>query len=143
MHQTAGEEAMAKTQVKTQKDDVQGFLKGQLEEAKERLTQLEDEAQKVVKNLVARGQKSREEIEGLLAKLNSAELAPTVRELSRRATIATAEVRKKLDGLQTRVIEATGVASQSQVKAIGKEIARLSKKVDGLVGKKPKGEVRA
>ena len=125
---------------KTKNDDVQGFLKVQLEEAQKRLTQLEGEAQKVLKQLVARGQKSREEIEALLTKLSAAELAPTV---MRKANEASVEVKKRLDALQTRVVEATGVASQSQVRAIGKELARLSKKVDSLVTRKGKPEVRA
>ena len=40
------------------------------------------------------------------------------------------ELRKRLDGLQTKVVEAVGVASQSQVKEINRELSRLSKKLD-------------
>lgn len=129
----------------TKQGEVQKFVKGQLEEAQKRWALLEDEAQKVVKNLVARGMESRKEIEGLLTRLNGPEqvAAEKVKELSKRAGEARAELKKRLDGLQTRVVEAAGVASQSQVKAISRELTRLSKKLDTLVGKKPKPEVRA
>lgn len=50
---------------------------------------------------------------------------------------ATEEVREALENLQKRVIAAAGVASQSQVLEISREMSRLSKKVDGLVGKRP------
>lgn len=133
---------MAKT---TKQGEVQKFVKGQLEEAQKRWAVLEDEAQKVVKNLVARGVESRKELEGLLTRFNGSELVSTekVKELSKRAGEARTELKKRLDGLQTRVVEAAGVASQSQVKALSRELTRLSRKLDSLAGKKAKPEVRA
>jgi flagellin-like hook-associated protein FlgL len=118
----------------------EGFLKAQIEEAKERLTQLEDEAQRVFKGLLARAHRSRAELEELLGKVNKTELAP---ELRRWANGVGVEMKKRLDGLQSKLVEASGVASQSQVAALGKELSRLSKKVDALAGKKGKSEVRA
>ena len=94
----------------TKQLEVQKFVKGQLAEAQKRWAALEDEANKAVKNLVAKGTESRKELEGLFSKLQTAEL-------SKRANDASTGLKKKLDGLQTRVVEAAGVASQSQVKA--------------------------
>jgi hypothetical protein len=125
--------------------EVQKFVKGQLEEAQKRWQLLEGEAKKVASNLVTRGQQSRKELEGLINKLNQADLVSTerVKLLSKKAVEARGALRKRLDGLQTRVIEAAGVASQSQVKAIGKELSKLSRKLDALVGKKGKPDARA
>lgn len=131
---------------KAKQGDVQKFVKGQLVEAQKRWQLLEGEAQKVVNNLVSRGRDSRKELEGLLSKLNHSELvsADKVRELSKRAVEAKGELKKRLDGLQTKVVEAAGVASQSQVKAIGRELTKLSRKLDTLVTKKTsKPDVRA
>jgi len=133
---------------KNGKSQLQNFVEGQLHEAQKRWNGLENEAGKVLKNLVARGQKSRKELENLLHKLNAHDLNllenPTVKQLGKRANKASVEVRKRLDTLHARVIEVSGVASQNQVREISREINRLSKKVDSLAGKKTdRDEVRA
>jgi hypothetical protein len=129
---------------------IETFVKGQLEEAQKRFAGLEKEAEKVLKNLAARGADSRKELEGLLGRLNAAEFNPLesarVQQLGKKATQAGVEVKKRLDGLQTRVVEAVGVASQTQVKEINRELGKLSRKLDSyLAGKKPasKSEPRA
>ncbi len=43
------------------------------------------------------------------------------------------ELRKRLDGLQTKAVEAVGVASQAQVKELNRELSRLSKKLDQIL----------
>ena len=138
---------------------VQGFVKHQIEEAQERFVALETEAKNVLENLVARGQKTRKEVEGLLARFDGLEKAKegleqlrelnpidasSVKKFGKRATAATAEVKKRFEDLQDKVISGVGVASQSQVREINKELVKLSKKLDTLVGKKgaAKGEVR-
>ncbi len=117
---------------------VQDFLKTQLEEAQKRFGLLETEAEKALKNLALRGKQTRKELEVLLEKLDGVEIpdAKSVRQIGKRAEKATSEVKKRLDGLQAKVIEASGVASQSQVKELSRELGRLSKKLDGLVGAK-------
>jgi hypothetical protein len=130
-------------QSKAKRAEIPSFLKIQLEEAQKRLTGLEEEAQKVLQQLRDRGQRSREEMEQLFARLGTVELDSAVKAIGKKANVAGTEVRKRLEGLQTRVVEATGVASQSQLKAISRELARLSKKVDALTGRKGKAEVRA
>ena len=119
----------------TKQSEVQKFVKGQLLEAQKRWQLFEGEANKAVKTLVARGADSRKELEGLLTRLNGAEL-------TKRATEARTGLKKRLDGLQNRVVEAAGVASQSQVKALSRELNKLSKKLDALAGKRAKPEAR-
>jgi hypothetical protein len=52
--------------------------------------------------------------------------------------VAGSELKKRFDGLQARLIEVTGVASQAQIRELNKELHRLAKKVDALVEKKAK-----
>ena len=118
----------------------QEFFKGQLEGAKERITAFEEEAETVLKGLIVKGKAQRKELEGLFDKLQARELKlvdpRTVKQLGKKANQAGAEVRKRLDQLQSKVVEATGVATRSQVKEINRELAKLSKKIDGLAGRK-------
>lgn len=139
---------------------LQGFVKEQVVDVQKRLGAFETEAQKVLENLIARGRESRKEVEGLLQRFNGIEKlqggieqlrdltsldAASVKKIGKRATAATNEVKKRLDVIQTRVVETVGVASQQQVKEINRELVKLSKKLDALAGKKPakgSGEVR-
>ena len=131
---------------------VQGFVKEQIDDAQKRLAAFESEAQKVLETIADRAQRSRKDVEGLLQRFNGLEqlrdgleqlrelnpLDPQSRKaISKKATQARNEVQKKLNQLQTRVVESVGVASQAQVREINREIARLSKKLDSLIGKKP------
>lgn len=125
-----------------QMNQLESFVKGQLDEAQKRFSGLEKEAEKVLKNLAVRGTESRKELEGLLGRINAGEFNPLesarVKQLGKKANQAGAEVKKRLDGLQTRVVEAVGVASQTQVKEINRELGKLSRKLDALIGgKKP------
>ena len=144
---------MAAKNVKS-KDNVQSFLKSQLEEAQKRFAALETDAEKALKDLVARGRESRKEIESLIAKVNKVNMDdlsfdlvldnPAVKQFGKKAAAAGTGMRKQLDTLQSRLVAASGVASQQQVKELKGELNRLSKKIDALVGKKPgKGEARA
>ncbi len=112
------------------------FVREQIEDAQKRLVALETEAQRVLQNLVERGQKSRNEVEALLGRLQGMEQVKEAKKLGKKATAARTEVQKRLNVLQARVIETVGVASGAQVKEINRELAKLSKKIDALV-KKP------
>jgi hypothetical protein len=92
---------------------IQVFMKEQLEEAQRRFETFEADAEKVLKQLMARGKHQRRELDGIRT-----------------------QVRRRWGDLQSRVVEATGVATQAQVKEITREIGRLSKKVDSLIGKR-------
>lgn len=98
---------------------VETWVRGSLEGAQARLTSLEKEAGKVLRNFAQHTQ---------------------VQELSRTAQKAGNEMRKRLDGLQTRVAAAAGVASQAQVEELNRELARLAKKIDALVSTRKGGK---
>lgn len=115
--------------------NVESFLKTQLAQAQKRLEELEGEAQKVLKTVEARGQEAAKEAQSLWAKLQAGELLmdPRVVELGKKVDAAGTGLKKRLDGLQTKVVEAVGVASQAQLKDLNKELAKLSRKVDALL----------
>lgn len=119
---------------------LQGFVRDQLDEARARLVAFEKDAESVLKGLIEQGREQQRELEGLLQRLGKQGLA---KELRKRATAAGSEVTKRVDAIQARVVEASGVATQAQVKQLNRELARLSKKIDVLVGKKPTAELRA
>jgi hypothetical protein len=116
-------------------NDVQGFVKGQFGMAQKRLVAFEAEAEKVLKNLIARGQDSRKELDVLLERLSAAELKVlngSLRELVKRAQDVSAEARKKLEEFQARILEVAGVASQNQVRALNRQLSKLSRRLDSL-----------
>jgi hypothetical protein len=121
---------------------VASFVKGRLEQAQRQIGQLETEAQKALQTLVSRGRESSREV---LQKLNVNELRlrenPAVQKLEKQATQVGGEVRQRLSGLRSRMVTVVGgVASQSQVDALNRELDRLSRKLDSLVSKKPEAQ---
>ncbi|WP_224362008.1 hypothetical protein [Hyalangium versicolor] len=115
--------------------DLETFVKQQLEGAQKRFEDLEQEAEKAIKSLKARSRGPAREVEKFLGQINPDSLLenPKVKELGRKATQVSSELRKRLDGIQTRAVEAVGVASQAQVKELNRELSRLSKKLDQLL----------
>lgn len=113
----------------TQKNGIEGvqkFVVGQLEEAKKQLIKFE-------KEIVSKGRQQRKELEALIKSVQSGK---QVEALGSKVTEVGGELKKAFDGLQTKVVSAAGVATQEQVAQINRELARLSKKIDGLVSKK-------
>jgi polyhydroxyalkanoate synthesis regulator phasin len=131
--------------------DLHQFVIAQLQEAQKRFQTLENDAEKALKGLMARGKESRKDIQKLLnRRLNAGEVHfldsanATVKQLGKRAEKAGTQMRKRLDELQARLVAASGMATQAQVKELRAEINRLAKKVDAVVGKAQKhDEVRA
>lgn len=119
---------MAKQVVKNVKNvkDVQEFVVGQLEEARKRIQVLE-------KDLVKRGRAQQKEIEVLIKNIRSGKQAKI---LEKQATVAAADVKKRLDGLQTQVLGVLGIASHTEIEQLNRELAKLTKKVDTLVSRK-------
>ena len=134
----AAEAVKAETVVTETAGQVASFVKVQLEYAQRHLGQLESESRKALHTLVARGRESGREV---LQRLNVEELRgnPTVRKLEKQATWVGGEVRQRLGLLQDRMVKVVGgVASQSQVEALNRELDRLTRKIDSLVSpKKP------
>jgi len=106
--------------------EVPAFVKEQLVEAQKRFAVIQGQAEKTIKDWVAKGH----EIQVTTAK---------------RTRALGHEVRKQAESLQNRVIQAAGVATQSQIKHLSRELSKLSKKLDALVEKKTvaKNDVRA
>ncbi len=129
------EAVRAETVVTETAGQVASFVKGRLGLAQKQFGQLEAEAQKALQTLVSRGRESGREV---LQKLNVSEQRlrenPTVRNLEKKATWVGGEVRQRLGGLQSRMVQVVGnVASQSQVQTINRELERLTRKLDTLV----------
>jgi hypothetical protein len=115
--------------------NLETFVKQQLAGAQKRFVGLEHEAEKVLRNLKARSRNPAREVEKLFGQINPDTLLenPKVKELGRKATQVGSGLRKRLDGIQTRAVEAVGVASQAQVKELNRELSKLSKKLDQIV----------
>jgi tRNA U54 and U55 pseudouridine synthase Pus10 len=115
--------------------NLETFVKQQLNGAQKRLVGLEQGANKVLRTLKARSKGPAREVEKLLGQINTDTLLDNakVKELGKKATQVGSEVRKRLDGLQTKAVEAVGVASQAQVKELNRELSRLSKKLDQIL----------
>ena len=98
-------------------NEVPAFVKERLTEAQKKFSVIQGQAEKTIKEWVAKGQ----EIQATTAK---------------RTRAIGHEVRKQAETFQNRLIQAAGVATQSQIKALTRELSKLSKKVDALVEKK-------
>lgn len=120
--------------------DLQHFVMDQLQVAQKRFVELEKDAEKAINQLVSRGKESRKDLEKLINKVSSGDIAifdtAAVKDLTKKAEVAGTQMRKRLDHLQTRMVQASGVATQSQMKELKSELHRLAKKIDAL-GKPP------
>jgi len=115
---------VSKAQNKSQ--GIQEFVVEHLEDARKQLVKFE-------KELAARGKQQRKEIEAVIAQVKSGR---QLKALKSQANEVGSEVRKRLDGLQGKLVEAVGVASVAQVKEINRELTRLGKKLETLAKKK-------
>jgi len=97
--------------------EVPAFVKEQLVEAQKRFAVIQGQAEKTIKEWVAKGQ----ELQATTAK---------------RTKALSQGVRKQAESFQNRFIQAAGIATQSQIKVLTRELSKLSKKVDALVEKK-------
>jgi vacuolar-type H+-ATPase subunit H len=115
--------------------NLETFVKQQISDAQKRIEGLEHEAEKVLRSLKARSRGPAREVEKFLGQISPDTLLdnPRVKELGRKATQVRSELRKRLDGIQTKAVEAVGVASQAQVKELNRELSRLSKKLDQIL----------
>jgi len=127
------------------------FLREPLEAAQARLENLEEETQRVVKDLMHRGKASRRELSEMVQRLAKQDW--TLEELRGRleklrvqgkelatdyADRARAEAAGRLVDLQAKAIAFLGVASREQVEELSRELTRLGRKLDkGKAAKKP------
>ena len=111
---------VSKAQSKSQ--GIQEFVFAHLEDARKHLLKLE-------KELAARGKQQRKEIEAVISRVQSGR---QLKAFKSQATEVGTEVRKQLNGLQGKLVEAVGVASVAQVKEINRELSKLAKKLEKL-----------
>ena len=107
-----------------------------LEQAQARLSNLEDEAQKVFQEIVDRSKASRKEMTALIAKINAGELFDkhTVKEWQGKAKHVSADIAHRFEELRSRAIAYAGVASREQVDEFAKDLDRLTRKIDKHLG---------
>ena len=144
---------------------VPDFLKTQLEAAQARLEQFEEEAQRVIHDLMVKGRASRKDIEQILHRLSRQDWtfpemknrieklreqgAERAAELKDRAESFRAEALDKMVELQNKAVAFLGVASREQVEELSKELERLAKRIEksekarrvAKKGSKPSAEV--
>jgi hypothetical protein len=119
------------------------FLREPLEAAQAGLEAFEEETQRVLKDLLAKGKESRREIGELVQKLSKQDW--TVDELKARLgrlrvhglelaadwrDRARSEAAERLVELQGKAIAFLGVATREQVEQLSRDLARLSKRLE-------------
>jgi hypothetical protein len=121
------------------------FLREPIEAAQARLGQLEEDAERVLKDLMDKGRASRKEIEQMVARLSKQDWklpemkqrieklreqgVETAAELRGRAETFRAEAMERVIDLQGRAIAFLGVASRDQVEELSREIDKLARKI--------------
>jgi chromosome segregation ATPase len=109
---------------------LQKKVSDQLQEAKAAVTRLERE-------MVALGQKQRRELEALVARVQS---GAQLKAFTKKLKGGQQELKKRFDELQTRLMEALGVATHAEVAELNRELSRLNKKIDRLLKAKKNGK---
>ncbi len=113
------------------------FLREPIEAAQARLEVFEEEAQKVLKDLVKKGRESRKELAALVNRISSDgalrgrfdRLRVQGKELRGRAESFRTEAFERLEDLQSKAVAFLGVATREQVIALSKELDRLSRRL--------------
>jgi hypothetical protein len=122
------------------------FLREPLEAAQARLEQFEEEAQRVLKDLMDRGRASRKDFEHMVQRLSKQdwtfpEMKQRIDKLREQGVERAAEWRGRAEtfrtealerviDLQGRAISFLGVATRDQVEEISKELDRLAKRIE-------------
>lgn len=122
------------------------FLREPLEAAQVRFGQIEEEAQRVLKDLMVRGRAGRKDIEHIMQRLsrqdwNLPEVKHRLGKLREQGVERAAEWRGKAETfrtealervteLQTRAVAFLGVATRDQVEELSRELERLAKRLD-------------
>lgn len=122
------------------------FLREPLVAAQARLEQFEEEAQRVLKDLVEKGRASRKDLEQIVTRLSRQEWTlPEMKhridklreqgverasELRGKAETFRSEALERVADLQTRAVSFLGVASREQVAELSKELDRLTRRIE-------------
>jgi hypothetical protein len=128
------------------------FLREPLVAAQARLEQLEEEAQRVLRDLMDRGRASRKDLENMVQRISEQDWTfPEMRqriekfreqgveraaEWRGRAESFRADALDRMIELQNKAVGFLGVATRDQVEELSKELDRLAKRIEK--GDKPK-----
>lgn len=107
--------------------DAQKFLLSQLEDARKRVQTLE-------KDLVKRGREQQREIEKLMNRITSGK---ELKAFEKKASAASGRLVKRLHKAQAQALDALGLATQSQIRQLSREVAKLSKRIDAMGKRQP------
>jgi hypothetical protein len=136
------------------------FLREPLEAAQARLEQFEEEAQRVIKDLMVRGRASRKDIEQIVHRLSKQdwtfpEMKVRIEKLREQGAERAAEWRGKAESfraealervveLQSKAVSFLGVATREQVEELSKELERLARRFEKTEkARKPKKSPKA
>jgi hypothetical protein len=135
---------MAETQKNAMK--VPEFLREPLEAAQARLEAFEEEAQKVLKDLMEKGKASRKDFAELVQRISKQDWSldevrgrfdklreqgvERAQELRAQADTFRSEALERLVELQAKTVSFLGVASREQVEDLAREIEKLSKRIE-------------
>ncbi len=122
------------------------FLREPLEAAQARIEHLEEEAQRMLKDLMVRGRASRKDIEQIVHRLSKQDWtfpemkhrieklreqgAERAAEWRGRAETFRSEALERVVELQARAVSFLGVATREQVEELSKELERLARRLD-------------
>lgn len=124
---------------------VPGFLKDQLEQAQSRLGQLEEGAEKALKELVQKGRASRKDLESILVRISKddrvVDLRGRLEKFQRTGAVRAEEWKDKAESfrseamerileLQGKAVSFLGVATKDEVEELHRELDRLAKRFD-------------
>ena len=136
------------------------FLREPLVAAQARIGQIEEEAQRVLKDLVDRGRSSRKDIEEIVHRLSRQDFSlPEVKQRLEklrdqgaeraagwrdRAESFRADALERMLELQSRAVQFLGVATREQVEELSRELDRLARRFEKQARRakrsKPSGE---
>jgi hypothetical protein len=121
------------------------FLKDQIEQAQARIGQLEEGAEKALRELVEKGRASRKDLESILVKLSKDDRVLDLRgklekfqrtgavraeEWRGRAETFRTEALERIVELQGKAVSFLGVATKDEVEELHRELDRLAKKFE-------------
>jgi polyhydroxyalkanoate synthesis regulator phasin len=125
---------------------VSEFLKDPLREAQARLAVLEEEAQRVWKDLMVKGRAGRKDIEQMVHRLSKQDWtlpemkhridklrvqgAERAAEWKDKAESFRLEALERMNDLQSRAVAFLGVATREQVEELSRELDRLAKRIE-------------
>lgn len=106
------------------------FVRMQVEAAEKRLITFEEEAQRLLKDLIAKGRESRKDIQELLRRATELDVGERAEEWKGKAEKTGTEVFRRIEELQDKALGMIGVASTAQIEELAHEIQRLARRVD-------------